>query len=518
MISNSVKEKLILLILPILSFVLCYTVSRYSYDGFHWGLNAYIAENIIGKRKIYEDFFVHYSILPNLIQSIFYFFSKNNVLSLILSTSLFYSIGNYFISITILKKTNLDFALLGSVILFLLHLFPNQPWHNYYFFGFLSIGIYLIFSQSKHSLFISGFFFALALLCYENFIHIFFLIFIVCVLFDYYFFNNKIIFEKKKIYKFFSSFFLTLAPFYIIIFFFGYKNGWLEVFNLNKFFFKFYELNYLTLIFSFFSNFIRKISNPLDSFSYIVYAILFIFNIFYILKCLIQKNNKYLYLVILSSVLIVFSMHKVNVFRFSTGFSISIIFFIFYFSKINNFRNILLVIILFLFGNILSYKNEANSFIPNSYHVSETKNYKEIKYFRSQFWSKEVWLHLTTINNLEKKIYSNCKFQEFYFVNYTLDAYYYLFFNKYKFFQYMPWYSDTKLMNELMHKFKIDFKKKLDEKINQKKVIIIIDKQNFNKINKNLNYNFKIITLPYSYYNKEKLFIIPVECYNKIKS
>lgn len=115
----------------------------YNFDPHHWGLMISNAVDMSRGRIPYKDIFIQYGFMTTLMEYLF-FYIKGNIISIILFSSLIYSlglIGVYFITFHFLS--NREVALYAFLIAFLIHPIAIYPWPNYIAFPFITFGCLL---------------------------------------------------------------------------------------------------------------------------------------------------------------------------------------------------------------------------------------------------------------------------------------------------------------------------------------------------------------------------------------
>jgi len=144
-------------------------------------------------------------------------------------------------------------------------------------------------------------------------------------------------------------------------------------------------------------------------------------------------------------------------------------------------------------------------------------------YFKNQIWDSEVWNNLIFLDNKLSEIKKKCSVK--YAVNLTSDAYYAVIARKhFTLDQKIPWYENNNynagsiFYDSFFILFEKNFEQRLLKHIKNNQIIILANQQNFPKINVLNNvirfndYSMSYIDIPYSYYNKKKIIIIPNNC------
>ncbi len=155
-----------------LMLILCYSLFQgaFNLDPHHWGLMLSNAKDLYDQKLPYRDIFIQYGILTTIIQAAAYAIGKN-LLSLIVVTSIFYSIGVVLVYLTALNVLkNQILALYTLITLTLFHPLAMYPWPNYVAFPFLVLGVYFLTREyTKYwYFFLGGLSFGMAVLAREG--------------------------------------------------------------------------------------------------------------------------------------------------------------------------------------------------------------------------------------------------------------------------------------------------------------------------------------------------------------
>ena len=494
--------------------------SYFIYDPFHWGLAQSSLELFEGS-KPYKDIFIHYGFFYTLTNSIILKITNNDLIYIFFLSSLFYSLGNYYLCDLAYNKLKIRLTYFLPVILFLTHPFTNHPWYNYQFYFLIVISLYFLINNNKYSLLFFSFFLSLSCLVYENFtvpaiVIIFFLLFA----------NRDL---KNNIYLS-MGFLLPQILFHSYLSLFELHEYWIKTFWLNEVFLKIYSTSFYDLMLNYINILIKKsildfISEPY----YFLFFMILMFNLFYLALILKKKfkSEKILkieFYLLLISIICLFTfpstLHKLNIFRFSTGPIIGIIL-IFYFleKKFFTFKNyiVVLAIVILSSSTLVPIKKENNRFFPLFDEVKNNVNMDKIDYFRSQKWREETWKVINQINDTSKKIGLKCKNVNT-FINYTKDAYVYMIAKKYiDSNQYIFWYQNEKYYKLLLNHFNVDMNLLLKniQLLENGVIFFYLGDLNYFKTKINLN-EFKIYEFPYSYQQKRIGLLIPNKCQSKI--
>ncbi len=90
--NNLLKKNYILTIFPIISFLGAIWQGQYTDDGYHWGFILSNAIRLIDGNEPYKEIFIQYGLFSTLLNSIILIIFNKNIISLILLTSIFYSL------------------------------------------------------------------------------------------------------------------------------------------------------------------------------------------------------------------------------------------------------------------------------------------------------------------------------------------------------------------------------------------------------------------------------------------
>ena len=494
--------------------------SYYIYDPFHWGLAQSSIELFSGLDP-YKDTFIHYGFLYTLTNSIILELTKNNLIYIFFLSSLFYSLGNYLLCNFAFNKLKIQLAYFLPVILFLTHPFANHPWYNYQFYFLIVISLFFLIKNNKEGLIIFGITLSLSCLVYENFTIPAFVILIIQ------FFIRK---NFKQNICLIIGFFIPQILFHFYLFIFELHKYWLKTFWLNEIFLNIYNISFFELIVNYFNIFVKKsFFNFITQPFYFLFFLIFILNLFYFFKIFLKKINQkeikkteiYIFLI---SIICLFTfpstLHKLNIFRFSTGPIIGIILVLHFlenkFFALKDYIVVLAIVILSS-STLVPIKKENNRFFPLFDEVKNNVNMDEIDYFRSQKWRKETWEVINQINDTSKKVGLKCKNVNT-FINYTKDAYVYMVAKKYiDSNQYIFWYQNEQYYKLLLNHFNVDMNLLLKniQLLENGVIFFYLGDLSYFKTKINLN-EFKIYEFPYSYQQKRIGLLIPNKCLSKI--
>ena len=195
----------------------------YIFDGGHHGSILLNDLDIINNRIPYKEIFLQYGFLNAYINSIFLDLFNHDILSIYISTSLF-----YFSSILLIgflsREFNNYYALIYSILVCIFnHPIPEYPWPNYSAFFFMTLSIYLFDIENEKKLFLSSFCIALSCLARENFYYFILPTFLFINIFLFLFTKNRV-----KIIFFITGFFLPILTFFIYLFLNDIFLNWLD--------------------------------------------------------------------------------------------------------------------------------------------------------------------------------------------------------------------------------------------------------------------------------------------------
>lgn len=494
--------------------------SYFIYDPFHWGL-AQSSIDLFSGLDPYKDTFIHYGFLYTLTNSIILELTKNNLIYIFFLSSLFYSLGNYLLCNFAFNKLKIQLTYFLPIILFLTHPFTNHPWYNYQFYFLIVLSLFFLIKSSKESLLVFGIILSLSCLVYENFT-----IPAIIILTIKFFITKNL---KQNIYLI-IGFLIPQILFHSYLFIFELHKYWLKTFWLNEIFLNIYNISFFELIINYLNIFIRKtfFNFFTEPFYFLFFSILII-NLFYFFKIILRKVKQKktekieIYIFLISTIcLLTFpsTLHKLNIFRFSTGPIIGVVL-LFYFIEKNfvNLKNYVVLLIIIILGSssLLPIKKENNRFFPLFSDVKNNITKTDIEYFRSQKWRKDTWLVLNQINDKSQKIASKCNAVKN-FTNYTKDAFIYMIAKKYiNSKQFIFWYQNERYYRVLSNHFNINMDSMLEDINSFENGIIFFYLEDLYFFKKKIDFTkFKIHEFPYSYQQKRVGLILPNKCLRKI--
>jgi len=487
-LNKNLKFYLIIFFLSNSLFFISIYQSLFIYDDFHWGLVFSNAIDFLDGKLPYKEIFIHYGFLTTFIHSIVIWLSNYKMISLMIFTSLIYYLSIIQFFFLVKKIFKIEMATIIIFFLYLIHPFPNYPWHNYIVFFLFITSLNLQLINRNLTNFIAGIMLALCVLTSEVFI----VFLLIILLFEYFLIN------KNK-----SRFFIKIIGITIILITFinalitkNLFNDWIGHLKISRVILQ--NANLIDVILFFFINFLKLSITNIFTEPYRIISISSIFFSFLIIINFIKNNKKLeikdeIFLLInISSIFFYYTMlHQDNLFRFATGPIIGIISIFYYIEKIKNTnvkKNILIILFLIaLFSYPFEKRDNNNKNYVRKNVIEDHISSNEFSFFKYQIWSPEVWKNLINFKNYLNE--NKCK-DNYYFVNLSFNGFYYIIAKElgYKTFQKIPWYEDTKYGNSLYNNFDEKFFLTLEKNLNDKKVILTAE-ENFKKV---IKYNKKI--------------------------
>lgn len=497
---------------------------KYTYDGYHWGLVASNAKDLLDGKIPYKDFFVHYGIITLVFQSLALKI-YNSIYSLICLSSILYVFSIINVLLILRKVSNINFSYLFLFVLFFFQPYSVYPWHTYFIYFFVTTGILLYFNKTFTSIFFYGFCIQLCFLSSESFKICSYIISISTILILY--LENKKNFSKfaRFAFSYFLGFAIPLIIFILLLKSNGIFSEWKLHNKIPEIFLgmsnsslyevtKNFAIRYLLNLKNFYSN-----SFYLFGFILNLFCVLFVIR-FFIIKDL--KNYNILLISIIALCLNYMLIFKFNSFRLFCGPIIGYIVYAYTLSNSKKFELKYLSILLIFFLSLLSNpfeKSEANRAFVYKTIKKESIKKNDIKYFQNMYFKKDVWIHFSKILEIKDIIKKDCK-KINYFYNLTDDYFYYLLLNDdFKTKQKFPGYSETSLKvyhNLIFSSFDKSFYNNIKTNIERENLIFI--RENLNHplleiLEKKINIDkFYFIDLPYSFNQKKKRIYLPKNC------
>ncbi|MDC2997444.1 hypothetical protein OAY51_02460 [Candidatus Pelagibacter sp.] len=503
-----------------LSFLGSVYQSQFVYDPFHWGLSQ-SSIDLFSDLKPYKEIFIHYGFFYTISNSLVLEIFNNDLISTMYLSSLFFALGNFFLCHLGYSKLKIKTVYFLPILLFLAHPFANHPWYNYQFYFLIVLSIFFLIENKRFSLFFTGTLLSLSCLVYENFIYLGILLIITI-----FFFQRN----SKKKYLLLLGFLLPQAIFHLYLLNNNLHPYWIKTFWLNEVFLIIYDLTFFELIYRYLENFLTKsIFNFFSEPYYFLFLIILLVNSYFFIRFIFfekknfKKNNINICLFILSLVCLfsyASTLHKLNIFRFSTGPIIGVLV-MFYFIEKNysKYKNYLLTLILVILvsSSFVPIKQENNRFFPLFEDITNNYSSKNLVFFKSQKWRKETWDVLNEIDRNSYLISLNCP-KVTNFMNFTEDAFIYMIANQYiNSNQYLFWYEDKKFYRLLSNHFNKNINLLIDDISKLENGIIFFNLKDKGLLSKKIDSkNFDYIEFPYSYQQKRKGLMIPKNCLEKI--
>jgi hypothetical protein len=374
----------------------------------------------------YKDIFMQYGILTTFLQSLAFKISPN-LISLISITTFFYASGvllTYLLTYEISKSIKLSLYVLITVFLF--HPIVIVPWSNYIAYPFIILGFLFYKSDSRKqiSIFLSGIFFALAILSREGLFLPIICIYIFFILFDY---------EKNKMKRNLLLSIGLLTPlllFFVYLFSKGLFNYWYKYsIILPKLYFELFPNGGVSGIPKFFYEIIKKLGKP--DFRWSLMGIIFVVNFIILFFFMIDyfrnsKNKSYANIKVVALclgafLLITSSLHIKEIFRLATGSIIGVIPLYIYFQHRKQ-AGIFFCFVFFLLSTSMLRNNTGNYFFPTPGEISNSKFVTAPKFFYGQkLPGKTVEYYKNIETDLLQIQNSNCGIR--YHHNYSMDSF-----------------------------------------------------------------------------------------------
>lgn len=514
--SNYLKDFFFFIVSITLLLVFFYNAINtltYIFDGGHHGSILLNALDIINNRIPYKEIFLQYGFLNAYINSIFLDLFNHDILSIYISTSLF-----YFSSILLIgflsREFNNYYALIYSILVCIFnHPIPEYPWPNYSAFFFMTLSIYLFDIENEKKLFLSSFCIALSCLARENFYYFILPTFLFINIFLFLFTTNRV-----KIIFFITGFFLPILTFFIYLFLNDIFLNWLDFQRIPFVYLDSYGVSIFELLKNFIIFFLTEVPFIIGtSPQYFVIFIILIFNIYVLLEELFFKKNKNIKIIYICSLCISSMIVSINLelFRLYTSIIVGLPI-IFY--KLNSYKNsdtrfVVLFIILFVsfFSFFYFPKGNVKFFKNINYEKSITSS--EIKFFKNQKWESDKWNFVKKIKLIDNEIVKKCKIK--YVLNLTPNAFI-LPLSQLNRIQISPVFNEH-LGREFAIKFQKNFKTLANNIISREEVYIYSMENNISILDNSLS-NYKIshkVNIKGLKGSQVRVYV-PNKCYNKL--
>jgi len=394
----------------------------YVYDVMHHGQIFSNALDIIMGKTPYKEIFIQYGFLGTLINSFALYVSNLNSISIIFILSIFYFCSVVLIGLSTASLTNSTYMVLAIIVFLFNHPVPWYPWPNYIAFFFLIFSVFIFEENNLIKLFFSGIFFSFACLVRENFLY-FVVPSMIIINILIYIFNKKI----NRNLAFVSGFLLPILIFIIYLISNNLLETWLIYQELPFVYLKGTNLSLLIYIKEFIIFFIFKvIFNIINEPQYIPILFILVINSLSLIKQILIKKERNLKIIIFSLLCLSSTIVSISyeLFRLYTSVIIGLPVVFYQISKLKKQENkfIFCFILMFIsFYSFLYFPNGNAKFYKNTDTINSYTS-KEIKYFRSQKWTKNTWDNLNYIRNIESKIKKKCNVE--YVLNLTPNTYY----------------------------------------------------------------------------------------------
>ena len=127
------------ILISLISFFLSVYYSQFHYDGHHFGLVYDNAKDLIDGKKPYKEIFLLYGIGTALMHSLALKLFGLNIQSLMIFTSIIYSLSLTLIFLISNKLLDKKSSFIIIFLIFLIHPVVVYPWANYLVFFFFLI-------------------------------------------------------------------------------------------------------------------------------------------------------------------------------------------------------------------------------------------------------------------------------------------------------------------------------------------------------------------------------------------
>jgi len=515
-INEKIIYKLLVLTITSISFFISLYQLNNQYDGHHHGIIYSITNDFYTGKIPYKDFFPHYGIFFIFINSIFLKIFSTSIYGTYFLISLSKALIVMIFSFIIKEKFNEKISIIGMLILFMLHPFVDTPYPDYLFFLILLLSLYLlIIPKNKYFFFMSGFLYSIAGMTKENF---FFFLMVSIGLLVMVFFFMKFLKKEFRIILNLYWFIGYLLPILLLLIYlehnsilteylYSFKLGELTIKNIctsetNIYWIRIIDCAYISLNTLIKYSFQKIFTEPY----WLLFLIILLFNFIYIVKIIflekekkISDNDKImLFISILSLVLFLNNLYYLTIQRLYTGVSVGLIVVIYLVQKFKSpiNRYIVYTLILFFLINGLQFARTPNNPIYPTYTAKFINEKNEINFLKYKKMSNLEWKQLIVFKELTDKIKLNCSSIK-YSTNLTNDLFYRIILKEnFELLNFIPFGERMKMFSEMYRTFDNQYYSKLNEKINQENIVIVIDnilKQNKDFSNKSNFYLVKQI-------------------------
>lgn len=398
-------------------------------DPLHWSLMFSNAQDLANFRKPYAEIYIQYGFLTTLVHS-FGYVLKNNLLSLIFITAVFYYFG--IVALYCLSKRALSnniLALKIVVIAILFHPIAIYPWPNYIAFPFLIGGIYLlVFNQNYGSLISGGILLGLSVMSRENLIFSVCPILIIFYIIDYQSNNKNILLPTKKLLQTLIGFSMPVILFFSYLHHEKIFNFWFQLSYEVPVIFSQIHFQHVTSI-EILNPFLRTILSGFVSLDFRwIFIALVIFTNILILIFFLTRNRNYpvtpeiAKLACAAIILLSSALHAPEIFRIATGSILGLIPTAFLIRNMRFFDSSFYFFVL-VFTFTLFWGNPSLMYFPSINSILESEPVILSKYFSGQRWNSKKIDYYQQISQtfLDIKRFTSCSISHQY--NYTGDGY-----------------------------------------------------------------------------------------------
>ena len=458
------------------------------HDPHHHGLMFSNAIDLLSGKYPYKEIFIQYGLLTTFLHAVVIKIFGYEVIYLNFFTILIYSLTILILFNIVKILTNEKYAFFSTLIILFNHPIIWLPWSNYISFFFITLGIYFFIQKKFSDNYLSGFFFALAVLSRQDyFIGLFIFLFFLIV--------SKLIFEKKFYFKIITFFFFPFLIFFSYLYYFDLLNYWQKIIYLPSIYLENSNTNFFLLFYNFINFFIFNVFfNFINQPQYILILIILIFNVVWLFKSLFNKNLNQT-LLHFFPLAMVFTSLNFELFRLYTSVSIGILSLIsyIYFLKNKDLKFFLnFILIFFSIFSLFFYPNGGNNVFNKKNFNIQNSNIKFLKFTKISI--NENFLY-NEILNFKEQIDNNCNIE--YYDNLTFNTFIspLLGFKRMKV---IPYVKNDDKNTKLVTYYDINFIENINVQMINQNIVILSSEDN-------LNYDFGQIIVPKNYSYKKIL-------------
>ncbi len=496
-------------------------------DGYHWGFIYSNSTDFLYGKKPYEDIFLEYGFLQNLINVFLIKIFGDKIIIIQYFIILIYASSLFFIYLIIQQITNnIKISFFSILLIFILYPWPTVPWPTFISFFFSILFIFFYLKNKIIYSYLSGFALFFAYLSYTTLFNIIIFFYIIYLIFI---FSLTKYLNYKSNHKFNINFFITfIFLLSIFIYYLIINNIFLEWLSFQKIPFivkENFNYSYITLIKDYFYFlFIYPILNIIYEPQWVFYSFFFISNIFCFFCFFQKKSNEYkkLNLKLLNIFIFIFLLNILGqtktLLYFSCSISLAIICFAYLFDTLNKKDNkfiisslLVLLSIYCVFNYNMHYSKHAQSrsgSLKNLYNNNLISS-NNIEYFKNFKWDKNYFDFLFKVEKKINSINKNCN--KIAGVNLTHDTFLYLLLKK-NTIQKIPFYltGSKYQFNEIFDPFLFS---KVQNYIDNNNIIILSHKNSEKQLNFNKNYSFtKLKRITTKIIDDEYIIFYPKKC------